>query len=74
MDKNTASIRKTVIDKSMAGRKMLLQVRSGAIQLRNPLVGVFLGVLGVQTGSNCKNVGDSIATQYVLVVGGNMVA
>ena len=74
MDKDTSSIRETVTDKSMAGREMLLQVGSGAVQLRYPLVGVFLGVLGVQTRSNCQDVGDAIATQYVLVVRGHVIA
>ena len=74
MDEHAATTRISRVDEAIASFEVLFKVRRLRIRLTDPLVGVLLGELGVKSSSNGQDVGDSIATQYVLVVRGHMVA
>jgi len=67
MYKDTASLGKSVIDKSVTRREMLSKICCWGVQLADPFVRILLRELWVKAGSHSENVGDAIATQDVFV-------
>lgn len=74
VNKDTTALSKRVLDETMHRREVLLEVRSRAVELADPLVGVLLGKLGVQAGAHAEDVRDPMSVQDVLVARRDMVS
>lgn len=67
MYQDTASLGKSVVNKTVTGREMLSKICCWGVQLADPFVRILLRELWVKAGSHSEDVSDAIAAQNVFV-------